>query len=342
MAPACANACPEGAISIEIVNVAEWRRDYVAANAPGLPSADDSISTTRITLPADLPPDTGRVDTNRIDLEHPHWPLVFMLVLTQLSVGAFSMLWILDSFSAAQNLVTAAVVSLTLAGLSLGASTFHLGRPIYAFRALKGLRRSWLSREVLTLSIFAGAASAYAGMLFLDLPGRFAMGALTAFAGAVGVTCSAKIYVVRARPAWNGGYTLAEFYSTALLLGPLFVLLLEPGAAPWVKSAVAAGAAAQLGTQILKYMWLTRSEVFELRACALLLSGRLRKLFLTRLALLLVAGILLPLQAAGAPVLAAAALLALTGEWLGRYLFFVSVVPKNMATAFSVAGKAAA
>ncbi|HVV46127.1 MAG TPA: 4Fe-4S dicluster domain-containing protein, partial [Bryobacteraceae bacterium] len=40
MAPACVAACPEGAIAIEIVNVAEWRRDYLSANAPGLPSAD--------------------------------------------------------------------------------------------------------------------------------------------------------------------------------------------------------------------------------------------------------------------------------------------------------------
>ena len=60
MAPACVAACPEGAIAIEIVSVEEWRQDYLSANAPGLPSADDSISTTRITLPRNLPPDTGR------------------------------------------------------------------------------------------------------------------------------------------------------------------------------------------------------------------------------------------------------------------------------------------
>src|SRR6266567_6320770 len=70
MAPACVSACPEGAIAIEIVNVASWRADYVGANAPGLPSADDSISTTRVTLPLDLLPDTGRVDTQRITPEH--------------------------------------------------------------------------------------------------------------------------------------------------------------------------------------------------------------------------------------------------------------------------------
>ena len=51
------------------------------ANAPGMPSADDSISTTRITLPATLPQDMGRVDTSRVEPEHPHWPLIFMTVL---------------------------------------------------------------------------------------------------------------------------------------------------------------------------------------------------------------------------------------------------------------------
>src|SRR5436190_491188 len=55
--PACVGACPEGAIQIEIVNIADWKRGYAAsANAPGLPSADDSLSTTRLTLPELLPP----------------------------------------------------------------------------------------------------------------------------------------------------------------------------------------------------------------------------------------------------------------------------------------------
>jgi Fe-S-cluster-containing dehydrogenase component len=45
--PPCVAACPEEAIRIEIVNVAEWRREYSGqANAPGLPNADDNISTT--------------------------------------------------------------------------------------------------------------------------------------------------------------------------------------------------------------------------------------------------------------------------------------------------------
>ena len=346
-APACVAACPEGAIAIEIVNIAEWRRDYLSANAPGLPSADDSISTTRITLPENLIPDAGRVDTQRVELEHPHWPLVFMLVLTQLSVGAFVVLWLLDMLGRGTGLTITALASLTLAGVSLGASTLHLGRPIYAFRALKGLRRSWLSREVLTLSLFAGAASAFAGMLMFDMPGRSVVGLCTALAGLAGVTSSARIYVVRARPAWFSGYTLVEFYSTALILGPLFVQVLLVqilhGPVPsWVRFAAVAGAAVQLVAHLLKFLWLSRSEVFELRASSLLLSGRLQNLFLARLAVLVVAGVLLPVVATRGWLVAVAFAAALAGEWLGRYLFFVSVVPKNTAAAFTSGERAAA
>ena len=339
MAPACAAACPEGAIAIEIVNVAEWRRDFLSANAPGLPSADDSISTTRITLPENLPPDTGRVDTQRIVPEHPHWPLVFMLVLTQLAAGACAALWAMDLLGQTASLA-AVLGSAALAGISLNAAMLHLGRPIYAWRALKGLRRSWLSREVLGLSLFAGAAAMYAAVVLLHLPGRSFAGLLTVLCACGGVLCSARIYMVPARPAWNSRYTVAEFFSTALLLGPMFIWALQPNV-EWLARATVAGAAAQLLTITLKFLWLSRTEQFELRASALLLSGRLKNAFLMRLALLIGAGVVLPLAVHSTSGAMAALLLALMGELGGRWLFFVGVVPKSIASAFLATERAA-
>ena len=341
MAPACVSACPEGAISIEIVNVAEWRADYMAADAPGLPSAGDSISTTRVTVPDDLLPDTGRVDTQRITPEAPHWPLVFMLVLTQLSAGAFWALWMLDLLRSQAGLLLPALGSLALAGISLGAATLHLGRPAFAWRALKGLRRSWLSREVAMLSVFAGVAGLYAGMLLLDFRGREAVGLLTGLCGLAGVFCSARIYIVPARPAWNSRYTLAEFFSTMLLLGPLFVRTMDSADAVWLGRAAAAGGAAQLLTQALKFLWLAQAEQFELRGSALLLSGRLRRVLLVRLAVL-VAAIVAPLTVSSGLSAAVVLLAATGGELLGRWLFFVGVVPKNIAAAFTAPGGVAA
>jgi DMSO reductase anchor subunit len=88
-----------------------------------------------------------------------------MTVLTQLSVGAFATLWLLQLLGRTARLSIAALVSFLVAGLALNASTLHLGRPIHAYRALKMWKRSWLSREVLLFGCFSGVASLYAALL---------------------------------------------------------------------------------------------------------------------------------------------------------------------------------
>ena len=342
-APACVSACPEGAIRIEIVNIGEWKREYAAnANAPGLPSADDSISSTRITLPHNLPPETRKADFFRVRPEDPHWPLVTMTVLTQLSVGAFVTICLLQLFGKTARLGVAALVSLLVAGLALSASTLHLGRPAYAYRALKMWKRSWLSREVLLFGCFSGVAFLYAVLLWFKLPGSLAIGALTSLLGAAGVTASACIYLVPARPAWNSKHTAAGFFLTAMLLGPLLAASLGIGDRRWLSIAIVVAAAAHLLNQAVKFFWLTASDSFELQASARLLSTTLQSSFLGSGGLLCLGGIILPLFVptwAGAFI---SLLIALAGEVLGRYVFFVSVVPKNMAASYLSAGKAAA
>ena len=110
----------------------------------------------------------------------------------------------------------------------------------------------------------------------LRLPWTRSWRACHALAGIAGITCSARIYIVRARPAWFSGYTVAEFFSTALLLGPAFVHLLDPHAPAALLLASVAGGAAQLLVQSGKFLWLSRSETFELRSSSLLLAGRLQ------------------------------------------------------------------
>jgi len=279
-----------------------------------MPAAAHTISTTRITLPENISPSLERADYHRVRPEDPHLPLVVMLVLTQLSAGAFLYLALLQAKRPAA--VTAALI---VAFLSLGASTLHLGRPIHAWRALRMWRRSWLGREVLLFSLFAVSAAAS-----VIIPGLSALAAIFGFAG---VTASAFIYLAPARPAWNSKGTIADFYLTALLLGPLFLEVLGVRVAPLL---VCLAATAQLLSQMLKFVLLSASEEFELRASARLLAHNLRNLLFARMGLLIAGGIVAPLL--GRPL--AAFGLALTGELLSRYLFFVSVVPKNMASSF--------
>ncbi len=342
--PACVGACPEAAIQIEIVNIADWRRDYAAsANAPGLPSAEDGISTTRITLPKNLPPDTRKVDMNRVRPEHPHWPLVVMTVLTQLSVGAFATIWLLQIYGQQARLSIAAVVSLAVGFLALGASTMHLGRPIFAYRALKMWKRSWLSREVLLFGCFSQIAFVYAALLWLNLPGSKLVGALTLLAGVAGVTASACIYLVPPRPAWNSKHTVAEFFLTGALLGPMLTANLRLGTHRWLTLLIVGAASAQLLNLATKFLWMVSSDTFELKASARLLSVQLRSLLIVRSTLLILGGIILPLQSSSSALAMAAALtIVFCGEITGRYLFFISVVPKNMASSYLTAGKVAA
>ena len=341
--PGCVTACPESAIQIEIVNIADWKQTYAtSANAPGLPSADDSISTTRITLPATLPPDTRKVDLGRIRPEQPHWPLIFMTVLTQLSVGTFTAIWLLQLTGNATRLGAAALVSLLAGGLALGASTMHLGRPIYAYRALKMWKRSWLSREVLMFSCFSGVAGAYSAQLWFQLPGSKSIGGLTTLFGVAGVAASACIYLVQARPAWNTKYTVADFFLTGGLLGSLLATSVGIGDRRGLLLVVVAAASGQILNQAARFFLLTSSESFEMRASAQLLSAVFASRFFARGALLLIGGVVLPLAFPNAFGAYTSLLLTLAGEILGRYLFFVSVVPKNMAASYLFQGKAAA
>ena len=94
--------------------------------------------------------------------------------------------------------------------------------------------------------------------------------------------------------------------------------------------AAAAAAITQLVNQVAKFVGLIRADQFERQASARLLSNELAPRFLARLVLLALGGVVLPM----AGYVAIGFAFAVAGELLGRYLFFVSVVPKNMAMTF--------
>src|SRR5271165_5889626 len=153
--------------------------------------------------------------------------------------------------------------------------------------------RKQISRPSNAFSLFAGAAQTCAAPQLLAFPTLLrAVSVPTVLFGLAGVTASAYIYLVPARPAWDSPLTVADFQLTGLLLGPLFVSALGLHVAP---ALIAVAAGAQLRNQLLKLLRLMRSDVFEMRASARLLVNDFSTLFLMRLALLLAGGIVLPL-----------------------------------------------
>ena len=224
--PAC-SACPEGAIAIEIVNIAEWRARLSAARTrPACPPRTTASRPRASRCRRTCCPTPAASIPQRIAPEHPHWPLVFMLVLTQLSVGAFAVLWLLDMLGARRRGLCALRPGVAGARRHQpGSFDAASGSPdLRLARAAKVCGVVAEPRSSRRLSLFAGAASAFAGMLLSrSARSRRWPVLLTLHLRRRGRHLLGPHLHGAARPAWYSGYTLAEFFSTALLLGPLFV-----------------------------------------------------------------------------------------------------------------------
>ena len=160
-------------------------------------------------------------------------PLAIMLVLTQAGIGATWGDVVLESLGGSEASAASVVVPTLALGVALpglAASIAHLGRPQWAFRAVLGLRTSWMSREILALGAFAGALTALLGVAWIDAAsldesssiGRVAgmartpLAWSTALLGALGLFCSIKIYAATRRPFWTLGRTLFRFVGSAI------------------------------------------------------------------------------------------------------------------------------
>lgn len=343
--PACVEACPTGAITVERVNVAAWRADHAGADGPGLPPAGITLSTTKLVLPSNVPIETLAASDQRVRPEHPHWPLIALTMLTQIALGAVAATIVAAMFVGGRHpdaLTGGALCAAGAGALAMGVSLLHLGRPIQAWRALRNLRTSWLSREVALFGLFSAGAIGYAAMWFAGAP-TLLVGLATVGVGTAGVYASGRLYLVPARPVWNSPRTLVAFFATTMATGPIVVLMaVERSALPRLGEAVllvaaTAGTVAQLFVyEALVNRVADRGER-EYRGTARLLFEHFRWLFFLRVALAGVACALLALAAfsgATALILGGAFLAAAIGELIGRYLFYVTVTPMSTAGTF--------
>jgi Fe-S-cluster-containing dehydrogenase component/DMSO reductase anchor subunit len=369
-APACVQACPNEAIRITTIRQQEAAENCESgAFLPGAPDPQYTQPTTHYRTNRVFPRNTLPADYYSLRPEHAHWPLVLMLVLTQLSVGAFLVELLLELVRGPQQLhgIRAAQAGgAVLFGLvALAASTLHLGRPHLAFRAVIGLKSSWLSREILAFGVFALLAVSYAGVVWLsDLTRAGAATLQTSLglgvvgAGLAGIACSIMIYQCTRRPLWNGPATTVRFALTTLLLGQSAALFTTLVGADFATRAAADGLVRSLTGVLFPGLILTvaikllfESSLFAhlrckqmspLKRSALLIIGDLARWTGWRFALGVVGGILLPALWLGRADLSAPAPLLLHvvvigqfaallgGEVLERYLFFSAVVASRM------------
>lgn len=368
-APACVQSCPHQAITIRVIEHQQVIED--AETSVFLPAAPDpqitlptTIYKSRRPFPRNLLP----ADYFRVNRQHAHWPLIMMLVLTQLSVGAFWVGLLLEHDFAGSLPPSLrplhAVAALGFGVLALAASLFHLGRPQFAFRAVLGLRHSWLSREIVAFGAFAAMATLYAvTVLVADVTTESSiriLGGCVAGIGAIAVLCSTMIYVFTRRECWSVTRVGIRFALTSTLLGIAVVWLsvltttiVSPSAAlltlvhtrgPALCSGLVVVTLTKLAWEgaVFRHLWLR--NMTPLKRSALLMTSELSSITLARFALGLLGGVILPIllaSEAGAQSIGAGSVrfgivtafmfvTCLIGELLERYLFFSACAAPQM------------
>jgi anaerobic dimethyl sulfoxide reductase subunit C (anchor subunit) len=203
-----------------------------------------------------------------------------------------------------------------------------------AYWALRNIRASWLSREILFELAFAGLVAVLGACLWFgigDAPVIKGVFVCCGLAGILFVAIMARLYMLPSMRAWNGIHTPISFFLTSLLTGILAALVFfRVGAVSGGRYVRAlpvicqALLAASFATAILLS---PQHGLFRLRPGPSLKppGRRFAGLHAARLACLLAGAVLVASEPAGWVPKAAtlvAFLMVLAGEIFGRIIFY--------------------
>jgi len=337
-APACVQACPTEAIRIIKVptNIPSIPKRRLAAHQSNLfqptdPNPESALPDSAITLPTtryvgrNVPSTVMAADRDLLTPEHAHWPLVFMLVLTQAGIGLLG--------SAPLNptsLSSSTLLGALLFNAGMIAAVFHLGQPLKAWRFFLGLKTSWLSREILAFSLFAPLPLVLCALpIAPEFPGKALISTLAQLSiipcGMLAVFTSVMIYADTRRSLWSIPLSAPRFFGTVFT----FLLLGASNELPFLRPL----AAAVIAAKTLPELWVIHlasrgGEWSPLRHSGRLILGPLQNVTFWRFALAAVGmGVAL-----FSPWLAIPLILA--SEILERQLFFQSVQAPKMPGSF--------
>ena len=166
------------------------------------------------------------------------WALIAFTLISQLAAGSTLAYAVLNSFR--KNRISSIPSGfdirnpeLLLIAFLLSAilvSFLHLGNFLNAYHALNNLPGSWISREILGLTLFMLSLS----FLFVTrwrLPARSGIhSVLLIFAAVSGLSLvyiMIRLYMIPAVVTWNTWYTPSSFILTSLILGTYAVLVYQ-------------------------------------------------------------------------------------------------------------------
>ena len=146
----------------------------------------------------------------------PAFSVLFLTTLIGAGQGLFIALFLSELLAPAavnaEFLIGGTAIVLVLCGLGLIASFFHLGHPERAWRSAMMWRTSWLSREVIALPAFMGAAFAYGVAHWSGFGHTLAIGTVGVILSITLFVCTGMIYAaIRVLKEWAHPLTLVNF-----------------------------------------------------------------------------------------------------------------------------------
>ncbi len=147
------------------------------------------------------------------------WSLIVNSLLVQLASGIFIFSAIYQTIvPGSADSKTAMFIAGPITLVSMVISLFHLGNPFRAYRSIRNLFTSWLSREVFFTSLFFALWGVYyiSDIKGLNIP---SIVWLTVGAGLLSIISMANIYRYTGKPGWASLDTYTSFLSSILILG---------------------------------------------------------------------------------------------------------------------------
>ncbi len=398
--PACVSACLGNALDFGVMEETPKGQEEIKLTLPSFPDPSISRPNIRFQQKRELPESFGRMDAGEMTYQRGEgndnhfkiaekktkklegWgfdklrsredPLVLFTLVSQFTVGAFLLLFLLPSFTGMAVALSPEAHPFAFGGLlvclvlvqafALLSSTLHLGKPQYFYRAFNNLRHSWVSREIAAMGAFFTLLGAYTlvtlfPILITWLPEALSqnipdwLGWGTCLTGLLGIYCMYRCYRIPARPYWDHWHSGGVFFASGLILGSGLLGLVFGGAGLFAN--VGLGPLLNLlawpleiglilqGISLYGHRIDLDRRGEEAAISRILMDGvhgkihRLRLMVWGILMLASLAFTLIPLSAALALAAWSLALvLALFNEIIGRALFYVLVVPTTVPRSF--------
>jgi anaerobic dimethyl sulfoxide reductase subunit C (anchor subunit) len=240
------------------------------------------------------------------------WSLLLFTLALQAAVGGVVALALVDRLGSGRIGYPELGFFSAVAAAGAIFSLTHLGDMFGAYRALLHVSSSWLSREAWLVGAFVGLTALCAFLTWREKMPSFLL-PLAALAGVLLVFASARVYAGTAMEKWTSVCPYADFFATALLVGPFLVGCWRRGDSSDLR--------------ILRTLFSLGAILFILNAGFFGGAGRepvaAARFVLTALGLVAGFRVLFADAPLRGMAVAGALFLIILGEGLGRYMFFL-------------------